>query len=403
MVFRRPKIMIKLEIHIPPVNAELCRVIVRRLPSLYRPTKTGFSEEVYSGTHRPGETITAKQLLTAIVAKTRIEGGEYKVEYYEPAEYFVVVACIRGNKTEFKYVRTHEVYPNKLITTHRVETTYRVEVSFKEQTDKISVEEESYETTPLPCNLERINPLPGAADAAECITWVKGPYLYSLPGLKTAFRLVGGVPPSGIYLSIYSDYCGPVCYRNRPQWSGSGRKLVFSSVTRETPKLSGRWKDRVYFNVRYVYEEWHIASDGFAGISETIWLLYPTNVRAVSRSGILSQALPNIPNEQQYLSLVPPAPSYATGPLMENEIVWFTPVSESDVVLASITIGFSYVFGGWSAGLTVSFYKAGRNDSLYTTPYVSVEDVSRNTRPWYYWWYTNNDPMTYQVQFSFYR
>ncbi|MEM4697138.1 MAG: hypothetical protein QW501_02370, partial [Zestosphaera sp.] len=63
-----PKIMIKLEIHIPPTKAEFCWVVVRRIPTMYRPTKTGFSEEVYVGNHRPGEIVVVKQLLTAIIA-----------------------------------------------------------------------------------------------------------------------------------------------------------------------------------------------------------------------------------------------------------------------------------------------------------------------------------------------
>ncbi|MEM4819556.1 MAG: hypothetical protein QXQ91_04535, partial [Nanopusillaceae archaeon] len=36
-----PKIMVKLEVRIPPAQAELCTVHVRRLPTQYRPTKTG--------------------------------------------------------------------------------------------------------------------------------------------------------------------------------------------------------------------------------------------------------------------------------------------------------------------------------------------------------------------------
>ncbi|MEM1803551.1 MAG: hypothetical protein QXR80_03525 [Desulfurococcaceae archaeon] len=87
-----PKIMVKLEIHIPPAQAELCTVHARRLPTLYRPTKTGFTEEVCRGLHRPDDAVVVRELHTAIVSETRIKEG-YKVEYYEPVEYFVVVFC----------------------------------------------------------------------------------------------------------------------------------------------------------------------------------------------------------------------------------------------------------------------------------------------------------------------
>ncbi|MEM1696657.1 MAG: hypothetical protein QXQ90_08705 [Desulfurococcaceae archaeon] len=79
--------MVKLEIHIPPAQAELCTVHARRLP-----TKTGFTEVVCRGLHRPDDAVVVRELCTAIVSETRIK-EEYKIEYYEPVEYFVVVSC----------------------------------------------------------------------------------------------------------------------------------------------------------------------------------------------------------------------------------------------------------------------------------------------------------------------
>lgn len=55
-----PKTMVKLEIHIPPVDAESCVIVVRRLPTRYRPTNSGFSKEVYVGRHGPGEVVVVK-------------------------------------------------------------------------------------------------------------------------------------------------------------------------------------------------------------------------------------------------------------------------------------------------------------------------------------------------------
>mgnify|MGYP001772546726 CR=1 FL=1 len=392
-----PKIMVKLEIHLPQANTDFCGVVVRRLPSPKRPTRTGFSEEVYLGKHKPGETIVVKQLLTAIVAKARSDGGEYKVEYYEPVEYFIVVACVKGNRTVYRYGKVHEVYPNKLITTHKIE------VNFEEQNNKVSVGDlGSYETNTLSCNLYQVNPPLGALDAAECITWVRGPYLYSLPGLKTAFGLVGGPIPSAVYLESYSDSASCIldnCDHETPQWGYAGKRLAYSVISGETAQLSGRWRDRVYFNTKYVYEKWYVSFDGFAGIGMLVWLLYPVYISGVQRSA----TLPGVPNEQEYLSIIPPAPSYSNGPFRGDVTIWFTPAYESSSVVASITISFSYVLDGWSVSLAVNFYEAGRNDNSYTTPYVSVEDVSGNTQGWYYWWYRDNDSMSYTVQFSNYR
>ncbi|MEM2847616.1 MAG: hypothetical protein QXM79_02455 [Zestosphaera sp.] len=390
-----PKIMIKLEIHIPAIKAEFCGVVVRRIPTMYRPTKTGFSEEVYVGNHRPGEIVVVKQLLTAIIAKTKIEGGEYKIEYYEPAEYLTTIIC-KNKETTHKYSKIHEILPNKLITTHKIE------VNFEEKTSREFLGSEvSSSTTPISCNLYRIS-LPGALDAAECVTWVRGPYLYSLPGLKTAFGVSGAYPRSAVYLESYVDsvLCTPQCERDTPQeWSSAGKKLTPSVVSHETAELSGRWKDRVYFNVVYRYEEWYVSFDGFAGIGMLQWLLYPLQITGLERS----EALPEVPYEKKYLSFIPPAPSYARGRLVGDTTIFFTPVEQSDTVIASISISFGYVLEGWSAILTVGFYKAGRNDQMYITPYVSVKDVSGNTQAWYYWWYSYNDPMTYETQFSNYR
>jgi len=53
-------------------------------------------------------------------------------------------------------------------------------------------------------------------------------------------------------------------------------------------------------------------------------------------------------------------------------------------------VTFEFSFGAFS--LTVSFYKAGRSDSTYTTPYVRID----STR-YYWWWYRDDDRMTYEV------
>ncbi|MEM1633638.1 MAG: hypothetical protein QXE68_05420 [Sulfolobales archaeon] len=397
-----PKIMVKLEIHIPPVQAELCTVHVRKLPTPYRPTETGFSEQVYAGLHRPGDTVVVKELHAAIVAKARIEKGEYKVEYYEPVEYLIVVLCKKGG-TALRYGRIHEVYPISLVTTHVVEVKFEEKPGERYPSYYTIDGGGGSSTNPLLCNFYSVTPPPGALEAAECITLVRGPYLYSLPGLETAFGVKGEgeAKPSAVYLEAYWDsaYCPVVCERDTPQqWSSAGKRLTTSWVSGETASLSGRFRDRVYFSVLYRYEKWYTSYDGFAGIGELYWIIYPLKVKDIQRSESL---YPITPYEKEYLSVVEPAPSYAGEPVWGDRIIWFTPAKETDEVLVGTSVSFSFTFGVFT--LTVNLYKAGRYDQIYTTPYLRVRDVSGSTTAWYYWWFANNDPMLYEVRFSNYR
>ncbi|MEM1668763.1 MAG: hypothetical protein QXM53_08915 [Thermofilaceae archaeon] len=396
-----PKIMVKLEIRIPPAQAELCTVHVRRLPTQYRPTKTGFSEEVYTGVHRPGDTVVVKELQAAIVAKARIERGEYKVEYYEPVEYFVAVLC-KSAEGVLRYGRIHEVFPRSLVSTHVVE------VKLEREDEEYSLSHEFNRgggySPPISCNFYPVSPPPGSSilEAAECITTIRGPYLYSLPGLETAFGVNGaGEPrPSVVYIESFYDitYCSTCnsCMRNQPQnWNSAGRKQTLSQVTRETVSLSGRFRDRVYFRVRFRYEKICVGASFTGG--PLVWIIYPLWVTDVQRSEVMS----GVPYEKEYLSVIEPAPWHATGPLLGNITIWFTPAMETNRVHAQTVVSFGFTFGVFS--IAVSFYEASRNDQMYTTPYISVRDVSERTIGWYYWWFTNNDPMTYEVKFSDYR
>ncbi|MEM1633854.1 MAG: hypothetical protein QXE68_06515 [Sulfolobales archaeon] len=182
--------MVKLEIHIPPVRVELCTVHVRKPPTPYRPTETGFSEQVYAGLHRPGDTVVVKELHAAIVAKARIEKGEYKVEYYEPVEYLIIMFCKKGG-TALRYGRIHEVYPISLVTTHVVEVKFEEKPGERYPSYYTIDGGGSSSTNPFLCNFYSVTPPPGALEAAGCITLVRGPYLYSIPGLETAFGVKG--------------------------------------------------------------------------------------------------------------------------------------------------------------------------------------------------------------------
>lgn len=393
-----PKIMVKLEVRIPPAQAELCTVHVRRLPTLVRPTKTGFSEEVYTGVHRPGDTVVVKELHAAIVAKTRIEKGEYKVEYYEPVEYIVLVLC-RSKEGVLRYGRIHEVFPRSLVSTHVVE------VKLEREDEEYSLSHEfngggGY-SPPISCNFYPVSPPPGSniLEAAECVTWVRGPYLYSLPGLETAFGL-NYQPPSAVYIESFYDatYCSTCysCMRNQPQyWSSFGKRLTPRESACETTSLLGRWRDRVYFNVVYRYEK-VCAGTSFAG-GVLVWIIYPRAIGGLERSEVMS----GVPYDKEYLSVIEPAPLYARGPFRGDRIIDFNVTEQTDEVLVDTAVSFGFTFGVFT--LSVSFYRASRVDNNFVSPYVRVRDVSGITTTWYYWWYTNNDPKLYEVKFSDHR
>ena len=89
-------------------------------------------------------------------------------------------------------------------------------------------------------------------------------------------------------------------------------------------------------------------------------------------------------------------PSFAAGPLNGNRDINFEKPYQSSVRLdLSTSIGLS--IGAISFSISISPYKSG--DDRYSTPYVSVVDISGKSYPWYYWWYKNNDRMTYEVEF----
>ncbi|MEM4835870.1 MAG: hypothetical protein QXX40_02230 [Sulfolobales archaeon] len=69
-------------------------------------------------------------------------------------------------------------------------------------------------------------------------------------------------------------------------------------------------------------------------------------------------------------------------------------------MLVGIDVSFTFSADAWSTTLTVHFYRAGRDDRIYTTPCVSVKDVGRSSIPWYYWWCRDEKPMLYEIQFS---
>jgi len=396
----KPKILVKLDIHIPKDAKGKCFVLVRRFPSMYNPTRDGYTEKVYAGIHKPGDVVEVKKTLNAYISKYNIDEktGALKIGYYEPQEFFVALLCKDGNTTTFKWNKIVEVYPDKII--------YRKDIYPNPNTGNQAIVKAKYKENPntlttttqqIHCTITQTEYIPGTSRKGYCRTWVRGPLLYSMWFVKSKFGINSYPRRSAVYFESFSDFdAGPLVKpESQVDWSSAGRKLAASTVTRSTTFLTGPYKDRIYFDVKYVYE-WGNECDSFAGDCDSYWLLYPKTVYGVYRSG--QGPWSGIPNETS--SYNPPTYcQYTCHPITpgtSTRIDFYdddNPPYESNNPIASIGIMFS-LNGVWSAGLSVDFYKAGRNDNQYTTPYVYVVN---NRSSNIYWWYDSNDPMTYTI------
>ncbi len=395
----KPKNVVRLEIGIPKVEADYCRVVVERLPGRSWLALSGRPERVYLGGHVPGDTVMVSDLLHAKAAKTVIDSrtGERVVEYYEPVEYMVAVLCVGRGGTRYKYGRIHEVVPKALV------WTYRVDVDFVAERPSEEVEPASTAIS-ITCDLDEIHSYWEHAER-QCFTFVRGPMLYSLEGLSTSFGVVVApldapyTRPSAVYLEAYYDIksqigCAGFCL---PEWKSAGKKLVAAVRSSETAPLSGNLKDRVYFVVLYEYVQ-ACYDDPFAG-GFCSWYLYPAALVEVRLSGELA-ARGLLPwGEVELGSYTPPSPpGYARLSSSYDMAISFGlhDVTETDDVLASTTIDFRTVVNGvpvtWR--LTVNFYKARRDDSSYATPYLRIVNPRGRV---YQWWFRDNDPATYEI------
>ncbi len=379
--------MVRLEIRIPPVRAERCAVTVVR----FKPTRAYHSEVAYAGEAVPGQTVVVKELHSAVVAKKSFDPrtGEYGVEYYEPVEYAVIVDCSERGRTPYVYARIHQVFPRSLVWTHRIEVSFSEEESAAAATGSDAVREGGYS-----CVFGERRSIPGGW-MRECVTWVEGPYLYSINGVETSFGIEAGLAKTAVYLEGYgySEPSGGLCSELPPRWESMGRKEAVSIVTTESESLSGNRRDRLRFNVRYAYERYYIAVGPNVG-GRCVWLLYPVEVLDVR--GVL------LPEEYRASGV----PAYAAGPTRGDRVVYFVRgrcggVYQSDYVIASTPVTFAITLPGvptavsWT--LSVDFYRAGRCDGNCVPPYVRIRDVSGRTYTWYRWWFRDDDPMTFEL------
>ncbi len=397
----KPKILVKLDIHIPKNAKGKCYVLVRRFPSMYNPTRDGYTEKVYAGIHKPGDVVEVKKTLNAYISKYNIDEktGALKIGYYEPQEFFVALLCKDGNTTTFKWNKIVEVYPNKII--------YKKDIYPNPNNDNQAIIKTKYKENPntlttttqqIHCTITQTEYQPGDTRLGYCITPVRGPWLYSMWYVKSKFGINSFPKRSAVYFESFSDFdAGPIVKpESQVDWSSAGKKLAVSDATTTTAYLTGPYKDRVYFYVMYKYE-WYNNCDSFSSVCYSYWLLYPDSIKGVHRSG--AGSVEGIPSEMS--SYTPPTYCEydcvaSIDPGASSE-VYFSHGSyrpyQSDIPITDIGIMFS-LNGVWSAGLYVDFYKAGRDDNQYTTPYV---DIVNDRSDVIYLWYDSNDPMTYTI------
>jgi len=207
-----------------------------------------------------------------------------------------------------------------------------------------------------------------------CQAWVKGPYLYSIEGLETHFCITAH---SKIYLDSFKSrvFCSPhTCGEIKPVSTSSGKVLTYSSVGACRGGLTGNSKVRIYFYVKYVYEEkwWCSQYSGRCIVDIT---LYPRAIYEIS--DIKEPVQPYQP---------PSRPWHALGPYAGHSIILFN----------------KEFHGVFELGVPPEVIR----DYFESLPhcivdsYVKVIDLSGRGPGWYYWWYKDDDPFTYEVMFG---
>lgn len=390
----KPKMLVELELKLPLVDADYCFIAVKRFSTPSNPTKNGVVEDVHIGLHKPGSSVVVKKLLDAFVAKWERDPatGELKVGYHEPQELFIIAHCVKGNSIVLKYGRIHKAYLKSPI--HRE----AIEIPVIPEKARLAHDiSGSSGSTSLTCVINITGKTPTGGNIGECYAFIAGPYIYSLRNLYTSLGLLARPKPSVVYVEGFWDtvYC-PLgyCERDAPIWSSAGKKLVVSDIDDSTPELMGNYKVRVFFRVKYVYEEnWWC--DSFAGVCFKYYLLYPQAIKGLFRGdeiGLASLEPYTPPRHPGYAALL----GYGVTEINFININFHEDTHKADEVSANTLVVFKLP-PYWSATLSVGFYKAGRNDRQYTTPYLRVSNTRSEL---IYWWYKDNDPTTYEVMFS---
>jgi len=411
-----PRALIVLDIRVPQVDADRCVLTVLRYPSMYLPNN-GTLERLYRGVVPPGSTVAVRKFIPAIPVKMRYDEarGSYVVDYYEPQEFLVMVHCVKDNTTVFKFGRNVEVYPRNVVHREVIDIAALAERHGREASarqgdvstlfvsDAREIDGGGGSGPMFSCDIivtETSWDSVGSVWRVKgyCVTYVAGPYLYSLNGMQTQFGLdyiAATGKASAVYIESFYDTHNCIAgSKGIPDWKSAGKKLVPSRGKFESyPPLIENSKVRIYFQVTYIYE-YEIWYDIFSGVGcMEWWTLYPFEVGAVVRADIIGAGF-----VEPYTPPSPPPYAYLT---YGSSLIGFNRnpyVSDYSLAVSSVSFSFTYTYpASWSVTLTVNFYKAGRDDGQYGTPYVKVEPTSLFG---YYWWYKDNDAMTYEVLFA---
>ncbi|WP_456468629.1 hypothetical protein [Archaeoglobus sp.] len=366
----KPKGIVRLNIETPKTD-DVCFIAVHRFPTPYNPTeKWNQSDVVYRGKVSCGEAVVVKDVINLMQVGVREEGGE-KRPLYDSPEYAVVVISKEGGFN--RILQTDIVKP---ITDVVVKAEFMGRGEFNEP-DGFSkfIETQSRSSE---CYIH--------SNPDVCVVDTKLTYLNSIPGLKVAFG-VREEPPSVMYIESWGSFClssDPDSACPQSMWYSSGKKKTISQTGELSDFISNGQRAIVWGDVEYRYERYAYWDDDF----EIYWkyeFFYPTAIRGLSTPQIVGNYYP--PTSPPY---------YAAGPLKGTRNLNFEePYQSNEKLSLSTYIGLD--IGPVSVGISVSPYKAG--DDRYSTPYERAVDVSGKSYDWYYWWYRNNDPMTYEVEF----
>ncbi len=359
----KPLGIVKISVETPKADG-ICFIAVHRFFTPINPTKAwNQTDVIYRGKVKCGESVVVKDTIRMMQVGAREVNGEV-MPIYDSPEYAVVVVSKSGGF-------------NRIIQTDIVKPITEVKVKAEFE----SGESASPAEAPSTSRTCKISSNPDA-----CVLDVKLAYINSIPGLKTAFGLEG-VRPSTMHIEGW----GSSCISSEPDtpcppsaWRSGGKKLTISNVGEISDYVSDGQRAIVWGGVEYLYERHAVWDDEF----EAYWkyeFFYPRAIGGLSPPQVVGSYTPP-----------PTPPSYAAGPQNGSCEINFEKPYPSDTKL-NLTAQAVLNIGELSFSISISPYQSG--DDRHPTPYLSIVDVSGKGYPWYYWWYKNNDRMTYEVEF----
>ncbi len=372
-------LLVNLYINIPDIKADMCGVMVYRYSTPYNPIPHDSRELVWSGRAKPGSVVEVSDYVrNAPPVKYSIDGS---IEYRDPQEYRVIIHCydINGSRASLKASGTTivEVRPKKPI----VDVEVNVSIADPGRFKPSEVEDTVY------CDFTFEN-------TCEAVT--KLAVINSIEGLEVAFKIINNSVTSAMYLSSFQQDCVDwdlatcECYE-WSSWYEAGKKLTPVGVSVESSQRASNGERRVQLGyVEYRLEYSPGGQDGVAGVCYIgpSYSITPLLIRDLSSATYLGEYQPGTPVDP-------------VGPVVGTREIPFGGVYESDEkVGADVSTGISYCYGLGCVTLNVDVYKAGRDDNTYTTPFIVVYDVSGKDYTWYYYWYKDGDPMTYEIEFK---